>query len=84
MVYLTMAHRFGITRSTLRLLVRFQSISRGDLLPIEASFGSFEEFLSKFSNAAATLGSGALAVVDTDGKLNITRIKMPVIRYEKG
>ncbi|MEY1639843.1 superoxide dismutase [Tenuifilum osseticum] len=48
----------------------------GDLLKaIEASFGSFEEFLSKFSNAAATLfGSGwAWLVVDTDGKLNITQ-----------
>ncbi|HDP75150.1 MAG TPA: superoxide dismutase [Bacteroidales bacterium] len=48
----------------------------GDLLKaIEVSFGSFEEFLSKFSNAAATLfGSGwAWLVVDADGKLIITQ-----------
>lgn len=48
----------------------------GELLKaIEVSFGSFEEFLSKFSNAAATLfGSGwAWLVIDTDGKLVITQ-----------
>ena len=44
-------------------------------IPSNAKPGSFEEFLSKFSNAAATLfGSGwAWLVVDTDGKLNITQ-----------
>ena len=48
----------------------------GDLLnAIEVSFGSFDEFMGKFTNAAVTLfGSGwAWLVVDADGKLAITQ-----------
>jgi len=48
----------------------------GELIKaIEASFGTFDEFISKFTNAAVTLfGSGwAWLVVDTNGSLAITQ-----------
>lgn len=53
-----------------------KSKPEGELLAaIEIAFGSFDEFKSKFSNAAVTLfGSGwAWLVIDTDGKLAITQ-----------